>query len=302
MMTIQRKLAKTAGPAARPATPDPRTAILLAGGGDLCRRVAPLLVAQGNQVWGLRRHPPKNDRSGVRWITADLTRRPTLSGLPRPISRVVYAPAPDAPDLASYRAVFEQGLHNLIAALGHHDLSRFVFVSSSAVYGDHGGRWVDEDSALDPVQFNGRVLAQAEQWLQAEVPNAVRLRLAGLYGPQRTKLLARLQSRRATTPQYGAQWANRFHIDDAARAIAHLLELDQPLPCYIGSDSHPYKIDELYAALAALLRVDTPGKAPSNRAPTSKRLDNARLRASGFELQWPDALDGYRAIIRQARL
>jgi len=179
-------------------------------------------------------------------------------------------------------------------------LRRFLFISSSAVYGDSGGLWVDEYTPIDPGGFNGRILARAEQWLAGRLPAAaVVLRLAGLYGPGRVELLKRLRDGRAPVPATGARWINRIHIDDAARAAAHLLYLDAPRPCYLGVDNRPYRMDELYDALAAML--DAPAPRRTGAAPAGRRLCNARLRNSGFEPAWPDALQGYRPLAAALR-
>src|SRR3546814_44538 len=123
-----------------------RKTVLLAGAGDLCRRAGRLLLNQGHQVWGLRRHPPPHDASGIQWLAGDLTRAETLSRLPRDVSHVIYGPAPDARNETLYRAVFNQGLENLLERLDPTALRRLVFISSSAVYGDHGDAWVDENT------------------------------------------------------------------------------------------------------------------------------------------------------------
>ncbi|MEO9122074.1 MAG: NAD-dependent epimerase/dehydratase family protein [Burkholderiaceae bacterium] len=283
--------------------------ILLAGAGDLCCRAAELLLAQGHQVWGLRRHPPIHDISGVQWLAADLTKPETLTQLPHSISQVIYAPTPDRRTEADYRTLFLDGLRNFLSALDVRALTRFMFVSSSAVYGACD-EWVNEDTATNPSEFNGQILVQAEEWLRHELPQTVLFRLTGLYGPQRTELLTRLQDGRARVSRQDKRWANRFHIDDAARAAVHLLGLGQAESCYIGTDDHPHPIHELYDALAAMLNA--PVAADAAGAPVAgtrvtgtttggKRLSNARLRASGFEPAWPDAIEGYKAIIRQMK-
>src|SRR5690606_14986908 len=99
---------------------------------------------------------------------------------------------------------------NLLAQLDGAVLQRFVFVSSSAVYGHHGDAWVTEETHENPVAFNGEILLRAEQGLRQELPHAVVFRLAGLYGPGRTQLLQRLRSGRASVPASPAPWANRF--------------------------------------------------------------------------------------------
>lgn len=272
-----------------------RQRVLLAGAGDLCLRAGRLLRERGDEVWALRRRPPADDASGLRWLAGDLTQK--LRGLPPGITHVVYAPAPDARDAQAYRAVFEHGPRNLLDALDRAALRRFVFVSSSAVYGDHGGAWVDEDTPACPAGFNGKILLEAEDWLREEFGCATSLRLAGLYGPGRTALLRRIAEGSARVPRGAGHWANRFHIEDAARAVVHVLGLEHALPCYIGADDTPHLIEDLYDALAHMLDAPAPPEGPLQGTAGSKKLSNARLRASGFVPAWPDAVQGYRPLI-----
>jgi nucleoside-diphosphate-sugar epimerase len=275
--------------------------VLLAGCGDLGRRVAQRLLARGDEVWALRRQPPLQDDSGIRWLQGDLTQPETLRGLPAGITQMVYLPTPDRRDESAYRATFVDGLHHVLEALGSPLLQRVLLVSSSAVYGEHGGDWVDESTPPAPPGFNGRVLLEAEQLLAAQPTASIVLRLAGLYGPGRLQLLERLRAGQVQVPRQLPHWANRIHIDDAAAAIVHLLELADPLPLYLGVDSTPLPLDALYDHLAELIGAPLPGDGPAPVGVGSKRLSNARLRASGFTPLWPDAREGYAALVDSPR-
>jgi nucleoside-diphosphate-sugar epimerase len=234
--------------------------------------------------------------AAIDWVAADLTDASTLKELPGGITHVLYAPAPQERSQQAYRRIFVDGLANLLSALDGQPLKRVVFVSSSAVYGPDES-WVDETTPARPDGYRGETLLEAEHLLAQKLAElGVAFRLAGLYGPGRTLLLDRLRQGRATVPQ-APQWANRFHIEDAARACVHLLGLSKPLPCYVGVDDRPMPIDELYGALAAMLGVPPPARSQAATDVASKRLSNARLKKSGFRLKWPDALEGYRALI-----
>jgi len=274
--------------------------ILLAGCGDLGLRVARLLRARGHEVHALRRHPPAAGSDGVRWLAGDLARPPSLRGLPTGVTRLVYLPAPSARDEATYRAVFVDGLRHLLGRLDTAALRRVLLVSSSAVYGEHGGAWVDEATPAAPLGFNGRVLLEAEHWLAGQALPATVLRLAGLYGPGRLALVGRLRSGAARVPRREVHWANRMHVDDAAAAIVHLLSRDDAHGLYLGVDDTPLPLHELYDHLAGLLGVPPPQDGPAPAGIGSKRLCNARLRASGFVPRWPDARDGYAALLQAA--
>ncbi|MGE4335200.1 MAG: NAD-dependent epimerase/dehydratase family protein [Pigmentiphaga sp.] len=273
-----------------------RPTYLIAGCGDLGLRAAALLLAAGHRVHGLRRSPPATAPAGLQWHAADLTRPATLATLPAGITHVLYALTPGGRNEAAYRAVFIEGLQALTQQLAP-SLQRIVFASSSAVYGEHHGGWVDEATPVAPLAFNGRVLAEAEQWLASLSFETVSLRLAGLYGPGRLSLLDRLRRGEARAPREPLHWANRMHADDAAAALAHLLALPAPAPTYIGCDDTPMPLHDLYQTLAGWVGAPQVEDGPPPQAVGSKRLSNARLKASGFELRWPDSLAGYRALI-----
>lgn len=269
--------------------------VLLAGCGDLGLRVAQRLLARGDEVWALRRSPAVASPDGPRWLRGDLTRPETLRGLPAGITQIVFSPTPGAREEAAYRAVFVDGLRNVVDALASGP--RVLFVSSSAVYGEHGDAWVNEDTPPAPQGFNGRVLLEAERWLAGQALPSVSLRLAGIYGPGRLQLIERLRAGQARAPRHPPHWSNRIHADDAAAAIAHLLALPRTESVYLGVDDTPLPMHDLYEALAAMAGAPRPEEGPAPIGIGSKRLSNARLRASGFVPRWPDAREGYRALL-----
>jgi nucleoside-diphosphate-sugar epimerase len=270
--------------------------VLIAGCGDVGMRVAQRLLARGDQVWALRRSA-SDGLGGIQWLRGDLTRPETLRDLPDHIEQLVYLPAPGSRDERAYRALFVDGLRHLLDALDGEALRRVLLVSSTAVYGEHGEAWVDEETPAGPPGFNGKVLLEAERWLAAQPVASVVLRLAGLYGPDRLQLIERLRAGSVSVPRQRVHWANRIHVDDAAAAIAQLLAIDNPQPLYLGVDDTPLPLDMLYDHLASLLGAPLPNEGPAPAGVGSKRLSNARLRASGFAPQWPDARQGYAALL-----
>lgn len=273
--------------------------VLLIGCGDLGQRVARRFLARGDHVHALRRQPPDDD-SGIQWLQGDITRADSLPALPSGVTRLIHLPAPGGRDPALYRGVFIDGLQNVLNLLDTSRLKRVVFVSSSAVYGEHHGDWVTEDTPPAPQGFNGKILLEAEAALAARGLSSTALRLAGLYGPGRLQLIERLRSGAAGAPTQPEHWANRIHIDDAAAAVLHLALLPKVEPVYIGCDDTPLPLHTLYADLAAMIGAPAPRIAPAPANVGSKKLSNARLRASGFTLQWPDSRQGYAAVLRVA--
>ncbi len=271
--------------------------VLVAGCGDVGLRVARRLQARGVAVTGLRRSVV-GPVTGMPMLAADLTDPASLCHLPPGITHVVYLPTPAARTEAAYRAVFVDGLEHLSAALDKAALRRVLFVSSTAVHGDHAGAWVDETTPPDPPGFNGAVLWEAERRLAAHGLPATVLRLAGLYGPGRTRLFDRLRQGAVRVPRGGPPfWSHRIHVDDAAAAIVHLLLMERPEPLYLGVDDTPLPLEVLYDHLAGLLGAPLPLDGPPPAGIGNKRLANARLRQSGWEPCWPDAREGYAAIL-----
>lgn len=263
--------------------------VVVAGAGDVGGRLAALRARAGDEVVALRRRdatPPP----GVRAMRADLAGGAGLDRLPRCPDAIVFAAAPDARDEAAYRALFVDGPRRLLDAVGGAP-ARFVFVSSTAVYGEDRGEWVDEDTPPRPPAFNGRVLLDAERALAADCHGAVVLRLSGLYGPGRDHLLRRALAGEPGRPH----WTNRIHVDDAAAALSHLLDLSAPAPIYLGSDDAPAREDEVFAWLRG--RRALPAVAPAGGAESGRRVSNCRLRASGWAPRYPDYRAGYAALL-----
>lgn len=282
--------------------------ILIAGCGDLGLRTAQLLLQQGHVVYGLRRNPPgpptpePKAASSITWIQADLCQTGIHTPLPEKISTIIYCPTPAQRTEAAYRAIFIQGLNNLLGALNTTWLERLVFISSSAVYGEHHGNWVNENTPLLPLGVNGRVLQEAEQQLHALPYETVVLRLSGLYGPEKRQLLERIRAGQTRVPRHETYYANRIHLEDAAAAIVHCLTLPQPAPCYLVNDNTPLPIDELYDWLASAMQVPCPPEGTPPAGIGNKRLSNALLLESGFRLRWPDTRQGYTALLNEQRL
>lgn len=268
-------------------------------GGDLCRRVAMALDPRDWLIHALRRREDRDAR--IRWIQADLRIPATLQTLPRGISHVLYASAPDRRDRETYEATYPVGLHNLLDALeGSSRIERFVLVGSTVVWpaadAESAQTWVDEDTPTHADNFRSEAILQAEAELDERLPGrGVALRLGGIYGPGRMRLIDGLRKGRIVAPDGTGHWSNRIHIDDAAGACIHLLNLPRPARCYIGTDGHPAETAAFYDQLSDLLGVPRPMR--RWMPPSGKRLSNARLVASGWSPSWPDALAGYRALL-----
>lgn len=273
---------------------------LLLVGGELCERTAPLFDPAHWKCIGLRRSKVvSSGENSIVWREADLLNPESLSLLSAAefseVTHILYAPSPDSRTEAHYTGVYSLGLPRLLGNLPAaclNKLQRCVLVGSSAVWGPSED-WIDEDTPVERTNFRAISLLEAEDAMHALLPSGagVSLRLSGLYGPRRVQLLKGLQAGTITAPDGPGHWANRIHIDDAAQACAHLLTMTNPQPLYIGTDNSPMPTAQLYEALAQMMGAPFPAR--QQRAPSGKRLSNARLRASGWTPSWPNALEWY---------
>lgn len=279
--------------------------LLIAGCGDLGMRVARRVLQNPiNRAWGLKRTPPGAQEKilGFSWFEADLSNPESMKHLPMGITHILFSAAPNARTESDYRALYFDGLRNVVHHAYSSTLKRVLFISSTAVYGEHADEWVNEDTPVNPKNFNGRVLFEAEQWLSSfgreHALTTLNLRLSGIYGPGRMALLEKLKLGQVGAPSSGAHWSNRIHVDDAAAAIVHLMGFEHPQSTYLITDSTPLPMRTLYEALAQLVGGPIPTVSESPVFVGSKRLSNAKLRETGFVFQWPDSRDGYRDIIQ----
>jgi len=271
--------------------------LLLVGCGDLGTEVGLRAVAAGHRVHALRRRAEllPDDLHG---IAADLDA--PLPPLPGDIEVVVFTTAADDRTVDAYRRAYLRGPQRVLDHLQHAGVtsSRVVFVSSTAVYGVDDGSEVDEDTAVSPRTPTAEVLVEAEQALWARRGDVVVLRLAGIYGPGRTRLLERVRAGTATRPDPDVM-TNRIHRDDAAAAALHLATVvPRPERCYLGVDDAPAPLGEVIGFLAEELGVPVPARGPVERSRGGdKRCLNHRLRATGLPLDHPTYREGYRAVL-----
>lgn len=287
--------------------------VLLAGCGDLGTEAGLRFAAAGHRVVGWRRSPEKLP-AAIDGLAADLSSG-ALPPLPADTTAVVVALAADAPTEEAYLAAYVDGLANvldvILASRGGGGpgggVSRVLFVSSTAVYGDAGGGWVDESTTAAPGGFSGRILREAEELLHSRLGGTgitpVVLRLGGIYGPGRTRLIDQVRGGTAVVPA-GSRFTNRIHRDDAAAAIVHLCSMDpSPGPLYLGVDNEPAEFGEVLRFLAAELGLPLPPSASGSGEPSrgsNKRCSNALLRGTGFKFAYPGFREGYRAILAGA--
>jgi len=263
--------------------------LLIAGAGDVGMRLARLRAGLGHDVIALRRRE-RPATAGVRDIRVDLTSGAGFERVPKRPDAVVFCAAPGKRDEAVYRALFIDGLRRLLDQV---DTPRLLLVSSTAVYGQDAGEWIDESAATIPKAFNGRVLLAAEQEISGHRSGIV-LRLSGIYGPVRETMLQRARALEPGRPH----WTNRIHADDAAAALSHLLDMPKPEPIYLGSDDRPALESDVLAWMRAQEKL--PNIAATGGAESGRRISNQRLRDSGWAPAHADFRSGYLPLLAGA--
>jgi len=275
---------------------------LIAGCGDVGSRLATQLLAEQWQVYGLRRNVSRLPQ-GVVGIAGDLFSEQCPGQWPqKSADYLVYCAAATEHDEAGYRAAYVDGLQHVLGWLKQRGQApkRLLFVSSSSVYEQKDGEWVDETSVAEAQAYSGRMMLEAEQVaLGSGIPATV-VRLTGIYGPGREWLLTQVRRGYRVAiepPLYG----NRIHADDAAGLLAFLLKADRSGTalddCYIGVDDAPAPLAEVVDWLRDYLGVTEWADDASVRRTGSKRCSNARARALGWVPRYPSYREGYAAIL-----
>lgn len=275
--------------------------VLIVGCGDVGSRLALTLAAAGHEVFGLRRTAAT--LAGVTMLQGDVTQAATLK-FPSGLDYGFIVLAPGESGAEAYRRIYFEGTRQVLQALARQCLRRLFWVSSSSVYGQDAGEWVDEDSPAQPASATAQVLLKSEALVQAAAWPATVLRLSGLYGPGRLRLLNWVKAGWPVQAQ-PLQWSNRLHVADAAGALAFLLERDQAgvnlAPLYIGTDRLPVPQHEVLDWLAQQMELPAVPHEARPGAGSNKRLSNKRLLELGYRLQYPDFRAGYADVLASAR-
>ncbi|MDZ5076368.1 NAD-dependent epimerase/dehydratase family protein [Nesterenkonia sp. HG001] len=255
--------------------PDSERTVIV-GAGDLGTRIGRRLRNAGRAVDGWKRDPSTlpEDFTGV---SADLTHPAQLPELPEDTTAVVFCPTAGGRTAARYRAVYRDGLRALLERadrLGGRTGKpvRLVLISSTAVHGGESGL-VDESTALHPHTATGEVLAETEQLLRSDdAVEATVLRLSGIYGPGRRRLLDQVLGGRLGTGAQGAgaqqrgatpdvdPWriSNRIHVEDAAAAAAAMVTAQHCPSVLLGVDELPVPVGMVHDWLADQLGLPRP--------------------------------------------
>ena len=274
--------------------------ILIAGCGDVGTALGLALSGQGHEVFGARRSPDRLPPA-LRSVQVDLTDRRAVERAVPAVDVAVYAVAAGNRDEGAYRRAYVDGVSTLLDVLEARaePPRRVFFVSSTSVYGERGGGWIDEAAPIAPRGFAGESLVAGERRMLASPIPATVVRFAGIYGPGRGWMIERARAG-ASCAGDPPKFTNRIHRDDCAGVLAHLADLDDRCDdVYIGVDDAPVEECEVLEWLAARLGAPAPRRVGggSDAGGSGKRCSNARLRASGYRFRYPTFREGYAAVL-----
>jgi nucleoside-diphosphate-sugar epimerase len=256
--------------------------LVIFGCGYVGLRLAQQARQSGQKVYALtRRREDFLAQHGIIPLIGDVLAPETLPPLPAG-AQVLYAIGWDRSSGWTMRDVYLRGLAHVLERLP--TPHRFVYISSTSVYGQCDGNWVDEDSPAEPTEEAGQLVREAEQLLHHHLPQAILLRSAGIYGPNR--LLRRRDQllRGEPIPGDPQRWLNLIHVDDLVTAIHLALRQAPPAALYNVVDDTPVTRGEFYTLLAELYGAPPPRfvELPEPRA-NHRRIRNTRLR---HQLNW----------------
>lgn len=277
--------------------------LLSFGHGYSARALAALLIPQGWRVIGTTRSTEKADEiaaTGVEpliWPGSDVM--PVLSQA----THVLVSAGPSAEGDPVLNA-----LHDAIAARAS-ELDWLGYLSTTGVYGDHAGDWVDEETPLTPTTRRGQMRKDAEEAWRAIPGLPLHIfRLAGIYGPGRGPFEKVRQGTARRIIKQG-QVFSRTHVEDIAQVLAASIARPAPGTAYNVCDDDPAPPQEVIAHAATLLGLPVPPAIPIEQAEMtpmarsfyaeSKRVRNERIKSAlGVRLRYPTYREGLAALLK----
>ena len=277
--------------------------VLIVGFGYVGQLLGQLLKADGHTVYGVK-------RTHQHTLIDQLIQKDIMhlddADLPE-IDFVVYCPSSDARDEMAYQKVYADGADHVLSLLEQRaHKPRFIYVSSTRVYEQDHGEWVDETAECvgnDPL---AKCILAGEARVMRSTLNHKVVRCSGLYGPNRHYLLDALQNGAARLC-HSLRFSNRIHTLDCARMLYHMMRIRYNERLYIASDSEPTPINTIVAWLSATTGIALPEmKHDDSPEPddgrSNKKLNNARLLHTGFRFEFSNYRQGFKHILQEKGL
>ena len=213
---------------------------------------------------------------------------------------IIYAVSADTQSIESYQDHYVLGLKKTYEAILELDhFKHLFFVSSTRVYGQKTTKILSELDIAEPSDYGGEALMEAETVARQLKDKATILRLSGIYGPNRKRMIQLAQSNPGNWPATN-NWSNRIHEEDAARFIVFLMKrimMQESIePLYLVTDGVPTKQYDVLTWIRNRLQLTT----DTIELPileSGKQLQSVLLNQTGFVLKYPDFTYGYEAMI-----
>lgn len=235
---------------------------------------------------------------GISPIVGDVTLPDSLDNLPA-VDTVLVAVGMDRSRYSDIRLVYVEGLRHVIERISE-TTGHLIYISSTGVYGDFGGQWIDETAATNPAREGGKACLEAEQLIASSsfADRSTILRFAGIYGPDRVPTRNLIQSKNWKKLS-AAGYLNLIHVDDGARIVTTVADQPPAGETFVVSDGQPSLRKEYYEFIAEQFGVDeipweeSEVKPEESRSGSSKRISNRKL-MERFEIQldFPDYRSG----------
>jgi nucleoside-diphosphate-sugar epimerase len=263
--------------------------VLIAGCGYVGTATADLFQSAGWEVEGWTHSEDSASQLSAKPYpvrAVDITDRDAVQGAGRTFNAIIHCASTGGGGAESYRRIYFQAATNLIQIL---QPDRFLFTSSTSVYAQTNGEWVDEDSAAEPQHETGKILRETEEVVRQS--GGIVARLAGIYGPGRSALLRKFLTGEARLENGGGRYQNQAHRDDIAFALLHLAKLPDHPGLVNVTDNEPLTQRESYEWLTAKLNRPLPPERSQTRArkrgSSNKRVSNQKMRTLGWAPRFP---------------
>jgi nucleoside-diphosphate-sugar epimerase len=286
--------------------------VLVVGCGYVGLPLALELAGQGHAVTALRRNPAPISsvlrEAAIQTMAADISEPDSLRKVKAEFDIVVDCVASAGGTADDYQQVYFEGMRNLVGWLARSPVTKLIYTSSTSVYGQTDGSWVDERSPAEPQSQTAQILLNTERLLlESAIASAIVLRLSGIYGPGRGYWFRQFIEGKAAIEGAGDRVLNMIHRDDVVRAVVAMVQVPKLGGIYNVSDDEPVTQRELLTWFAGETNLPLPQASASEakqfpRAASSKRICNRKLKKDlGFQLKYPTFREGYRQAIEQFR-